>query len=139
MKHWQDYFRSSYELVIEAEGKSDLYLDEEVEAYLVRLLAKWFDKNDIPPDTPVAIMLLTAMQSAGKDKVQKLTETADVCLFYDSFKIKQRRWPTLNYYKDMGTMAYGMAHVATNDSLYNQLENKFIICSKVLANIPVLR
>lgn len=139
MKHWQDYFRSSYELVIEAEGKSAVYLEEDVEAYLVRLLTKWFDKSDIPPETPVAIMLMTAMQAGGRDKAQRLADVADVCLFYDGFKIKQRRWPSLDYYKDMGTMAYGMAHVIGNDTLYNQLENKFTICSKVLANIPIQR
>lgn len=134
MKYWQEYVKSSYELVFEAEGKSKTYLDEHVESYLVRLLAKWFDRNDIPPDTPVAILLMTAMQ---KPKQHELANVADICLFYDSFKIKQPRWPSQTYYKDMGTTAYGMAYVAGNDELYNRLELNFNTCSKILSNIKV--
>jgi hypothetical protein len=135
MQYWQEYIRSSYELVLLAEGKSATYLDDDIESYLARLVARWFDKNDIPPDTPVAIMLMTAMSESGSIKEIKLAEVAEVCLFYDSFKIKQRRWPSLKYYKDIGTTAYGLASVVSNDSLYSQLENNFDICSKVLGNI----
>jgi hypothetical protein len=135
MKHWQDYFKTSYELVIAAEGTCSALLNEDVESYLVRLLTRWFDKNQIPPDTPVAILLMTAMQSSSRDRYQRLAEVADICLFYDGFKIKQRRWPSQGYYHDMGTMAYGMAYVASNDSLYDQLEQNFKLCSRILSNI----
>ena len=138
MKYWQDYVRSSYEMVLEAEGKSATYLNQDVESYLVHLLARWFDKNDVPPDTPVAILLMTAMQ-APREKDRQLAKVADVCLFYDSFKIKQRRWPSINYYKDMGTIAYGMAYTASRDNVYEQLENNFSICSKVLSFIQASR
>jgi len=131
MKYWQEYIRSSYELILDAEGKTATYLNEPLEYYLVSLMAKWFDKPNIPPDTPVAIMMLTAMQNPRKEN---LAEVADICLFYDSFKIKQPKWPTLKYYKDMGTTAYGMAYVASNDSLYNQLELSFDMCSRILSN-----
>ena len=131
MTHWQEYIRSSYELILDAEGKTATYLNEPLEYYLVSLMAKWFDKPNIPPDTPVAIMMLTAMQNPRKEN---LSEVADICLFYDSFKIKQPKWPTLKYYKDMGTTAYGMAYVASNDSLYNQLELSFDMCSRILSN-----
>lgn len=134
MKHWFEYVRSSYELVLEAEGKSQTYLNEDIESYLVRLLAKWFDRTDIPPDTPVAILMMTAMQSS-RDRDQHLANVADICLFYDGFKIKQRRWPTLTYYQDMGTTAYGMAYVNGRNDVYNQLETNFKLCSKVLNGI----
>lgn len=134
MKYWQEYIRSSYELVLEAEGKSQTYLNDDIESYLVRLMAKWFDRNDIPPETPVAILMMTAMQQP-REKDRHLAEVADVCLFYDSFKIKQRRWPTINYYKDMGTTAYGMAYVTSKNDVYGQLESNFTLCSRVLANI----
>ena len=134
MKYWQEYFKTSYEMVIEAEGKTSTLLNDEVESYLVRLLTKWFDKNQIPPETPVAIMLMNAMQ-AHRDRHIQLAEVAEICLFYDGFKIKQRRWPTAKYYYDMGTMAYGMAYVASNDSLYNQLEENFTVCSQILTTI----
>jgi hypothetical protein len=134
MKHWQDYFRSSYELVIEAEGKSKVYLDEEIESYIVRLLAKWFDRNDVPPDTPVAILMMSAMQET-RERDKHLAEVADICLFYDSFKIKHQRWPTVNYYKDMGTTAYGLAYTSGHNNIYSQLESNFILCSRILGNI----
>lgn len=134
MKYWQEYVRSSYELVLEAEGKASVYLNDDIESYLVRLLARWFDRADIPPETPVAILLMSAMQ---KPKEQELAQVADICLFYDSFKIKHQRWPNVNYYKDMGQIAYGMAYVASNDKLYNQLETKFTSCSKILSNLKI--
>jgi hypothetical protein len=131
MTHWQEYIRSSYELILDAEGKTATYLNEPLEYYLVSLMAKWFDKPNIPPDTPVAILMLTAMQNPRKEN---LSEVADICLFYDSFKIKQRKWPTLRYYKDMGTTAYGMAYVASKDNVYSQLEISFDMCSRILSN-----
>lgn len=134
MKYWQEYVKSSYQLVLDAEGKSKTYLNEDIESYLVRLMAKWFDRSDIPPETPVAILMMTAMQKS-KDRDRHLAEVADVCLFYDSFKIKQRRWPTVDYYKDMGITAYGMAYVAGRNDVYNQLESNFTLCSRVLGNI----
>lgn len=134
MKYWQEYVRSSYDLVLEAEGKAAVYLNDDIESYLVRLLARWFDRADIPPETPVAILLMTAMQ---KPKEQELAKVADICLFYDSFKIKHQRWPSNSYYRDMGQIAYGMAYTASNDRLYNQLETKFSSCSKILSNIKV--
>ncbi len=134
MKYWQEYIRSSYELVLEAEGKSQTYLSDDIESYLVRLMAKWFDRADIPPDTPVAILMMTAMQTP-RERDRHLAEVADICLFYDSFKIKQQRWPTTNYYKDMGTTAYGMAYVAGRNDVYSQLESNFTLCSRVLGNI----
>jgi len=135
MKYWYEYVRSSYDLILEAEGKTKTYLTEDIESYLVRLLARWFDKPEIPPDTPIAILLMQAMQDKNS---KQLVETADICLFYDGFKIKQRLWPSSNYYRDMGTMAYGMAYVSSKDDLYNQLENNFITCSKILSTIKVL-
>lgn len=132
MKYWQEYVKSSYELILEAEGKTSVYLTDDLESYLVRLLARWFDRSDIPPDTPVAILLMTAMQ---KPREQELAQVADVCLFYDSFKIKHQRWPNVHYYRDMGQIAYGMAYVAGNDKLYNDLETNFATCSKVLSTI----
>lgn len=137
MKYWQEYIRSSYELVLEAEGKTQTFLNEDTESYLVRLLAKWFDRADIPPETPVAILMMTAMQSS-RDRDQHFANVADICLFYDSFKIKQHRWPTVNYYKDMGTTAYGMAYVSGNNDVYNQLETNFVLCSKVLGKLKSL-
>lgn len=131
MKYWQEYIRSSYELILDAEGKTATYLNEPLEYYLVSLMAKWFDKPNIPPDTPVAILMLTAMQNPRKEN---LSEVAEICLFYDSFKIKQRKWPTARYYKDMGVTAYGMAYVASNDNLYSQLEVSFDMCSRILSS-----
>ena len=34
--------------IIKAEGKSSTYLNQDIESYLVYLLARWFDKSDIP-------------------------------------------------------------------------------------------
>lgn len=135
MKHWHEYIKRSYELIIEAEGKTSIILTEDIEYYIVRLVAKWFDHNDVPPDTPIAILLMNAMQEKNS---LKMAETAEACLFYDSFKIKQNRWPSTTYYRDMGSMAYGMAYVVSNDVLYNKLEENFSICSKIISTTKLI-
>jgi hypothetical protein len=104
--YWFDYVKSCYDLVVETEGLTDLVLEHEVEAYVVHLMANNF-KNNIIGNTAIAISMMTAMQS-GK-RADFLT-VGDECLLIHSYPLKQRRWPTLTYYHDMGTTAYGMAN-----------------------------
>ena len=135
MINWKEYVRNSYELVVEAEKRTAIYLHEDVEYYLVRLMAKWFDHSDVPPDTPVAIMLMSAMHMPGSVKEMQLQQVGEACLFIDGFGIKQRRWPSQTYYKDMGRMAFAFLHTHTRDDLYGELEYNFPMCSAIIKNI----
>lgn len=118
-EYWHEYRKAAYDLIIESEGLTATYLDNEVEAYIVHLFATNFNRTDIG-DNPIAIQMLTAMQSNKNYK-----PIADECLLINSFPFKRRRWPTKTYYKDMGQIAYGMANLA-------KMEQNFELASRVL-------
>ncbi len=123
-KHWLEYVKHCYDLVIEAEGNTQLILNHEIEAYVVHLMAKNFNRIDIG-ETPIAIQLLTSLQN--RLAKEKLLHTADECILIHSFPLKKSKWPNQNYYRDMGTIAYGLAEHA--------MEKHFDNASKVMSGI----
>ena len=48
--NWQPYIRASWEIVMECESRSQLFLDEELEAYLVHMMARNFRQRNFPPE-----------------------------------------------------------------------------------------
>ena len=119
MNHWQDYVRAAYDLILESEGQSAVYLDNEVEAYIVHLFAKNFCRTDIG-EQPIAIQMLS-----GTKNYQPI---ADECLLINSYPLKKRRWPSDSYYVEMGTIAYGMANI-------EHMEQNFENASRVLHTV----
>lgn len=118
MKYWQEYIRVAYDLVLESEGRTGTFLEDEVEAYLVHLFAKNFNRTDIG-EQPIAIQILSS---------QKYQPIADECLLINSFPLKKQRWPSDTYYIDMGTIAYGLADLP-------KMEQNFENASRVLHTI----
>jgi hypothetical protein len=122
-KHWFEYVKSCYDLVIESEGRTHLILEHEVEAYVVHLMARNFERTDIG-NIAVSIQVLTALQ---KRRREELIATADECLLIHSFPLKRGRWPSETYYQDIGTTAYGMAgHI---------MEEHFVPAGQVINSI----
>lgn len=115
---WNDFVRASYDLVMESESLSNTYLQDEVETYIVHLLAKNFNNLNINNEA-IAIQILQ-----GGD----YQYIGDECLLINSYPLKQRRWPSLTYYRDMGTIAYGMANITV-------MESNFDNASKVLHSV----
>ena len=122
-KHWFEYVKHCYDLVVETEGLTELILDHEVEAYVVHLMARNFKRTDIG-DTAVAIMMMEAVNSGHRDD---LVGVADECLIIHSYPFRQQRWPSPTYYQDMGTTAYGLAG--------HMMERHFVPASCVLSSI----
>jgi hypothetical protein len=91
---------------VESEGLTDLVLEQEVEAYVVHLMANNF-QNNIIGNNAVAINMMHAMQTGKREDFLRV---GDECLLIHSYPLRQNRWPTLTYYHDMGTSAYGMAN-----------------------------
>lgn len=104
-KYWFDYVKHCYDLVVESEGHT-LILEHEVEAYVVHLMARNFERVDIG-NQAIAIKMLEAV---NKKQKQELIAVADECLLIHSYPFKRQRWPSATYYQDMGTIAYGMAN-----------------------------
>lgn len=123
MNYWFEYVKSCYDLVLESEGKTNIFLDYEVEAYVVHLIARNFGRSNIG-DIAIAIQILEALQKGGKEQ---LTQAGDECLIIHSYPLRQAKWPTKFYYQDMGMVAYGMAgHI---------MEKHFIPASTIIYNI----
>lgn len=120
--YWLEYRRVAYDLILEIEGQTSVYLNNEVEAYVVHLFATNFERTDIG-ETPVAIQMLTAMQT-GKD----YQPIADECLLINSFPFRRNKWPSSTYYRDMGQIAYGLANLTI-------MEKHFDSASHVLHSV----
>jgi len=122
-KHWFDYVKSCYDLVLESEGLTQLVLEHEVEAYVVHLLARNFERTDIGSNA-VAIAMMEAINAKSRDN---LISVADECLLIHSYPFRRNRWPSMKYYQDMGTTAYGLAG--------HMMEDHFIPAGQVLNTI----
>jgi len=126
-KYWLEYVKSCYDLVVESEGHAHLILDHEVEAYVVHLMAKNFERTDIG-QIAIAIQMLSVLQSGTRDQ---LLPVADECLLIYSYPLKRASWPSPNYYRDMGITAYGLAgHI---------MERHFEPAGKILSAIFSLK
>jgi len=110
MNHWQDYVRAAYDLILESEGQNAVYLDNEVETYVVHMFAKNFLRTNIG-EQPIAIQILTT------DNYQPV---ADECLLINSYPLKRRRWPSDTYYIEMGKVAYGLANIEIMEANFEQ-------------------
>jgi hypothetical protein len=121
-KYWQEYVRAAYDLVLESEGRCKIFLDNSVEAYIVHLFAKNINRTDIGQQA-IAIQMLEQMQKPKNHA--NYQPIADECLLIDSFPLKRQKWPSDNYYKEMGCIAYGLANLV-------EMENNFVSASRVL-------
>ena len=119
-KHWFEYVKAAYDVVLEAESKS-IPLAHEVEAYTVHLIARNFERTDIG-DAPVAMQLMTAMEKRDRDSIRGV---GDECLLIHSHPFRRKKWPTKTYYSDMGIMCYGLV-------AFDMMEANFLKVSKVL-------
>lgn len=120
--YWQEYVKAAYDLILESEGRCKVYLEHEVEAYIVHLFAKNFRRTDIGNE-PIAIQMLTEMQKPKT--MAQYQPIADECLLINSYPLRKTKWPTETYYKDMGCIAYGLAN-------NTKMEKNFEYASKVL-------
>jgi hypothetical protein len=121
MRHWQEYLKVSYDLILESEGQTKIFLANEVEAYLVHLFARNFERTDIYQEA-IALRMLSVK------KRDEYLPIADECLIIDSWPIKHKKWPSENYFKDMGSIAYGLAGLS-------YMEQNFTYASVVLRQV----
>ncbi len=121
-EHWHEYRKVAYDLILESEGQTATFLDNDVEAYIVHLFAANFNRTDIG-ENAIALQMLTAMQTS-----KNYQPIGDECLLINSFPLRRRRWPTESYFRDMGQIAYGMANLP-------KMERDFESASKVLHTV----
>lgn len=105
MKHFLEYRKASYDLILEAESKAGVFLDNEVEAWTVNMFARYMETPHIPTDA-IALQLMSALNQRGEIKKQHLEKVAEECVLVDGLELNTRRWPSKNYYRDMGRIAF---------------------------------
>lgn len=128
--NWQPYIKSSWELVMESEGKTQIYLDQELESYLVFMMARTFVDTKIPPD----IIALEFMNAKTKGDYQRI---GDSCLFIDAWDVRKAKLVSHDYYEKMGQIAYSSASLKEKpiDELLENVSRNFNFLSKVLRGL----
>ena len=132
--NWQPYLRASWEMVMESEGKTQVFLEEELESYLVHMMARNFRNQDFPPD----IICLELARAKSKDDYRFI---GDSCLFVDAWNIKRAKLVERNYYEKMGQIAYQSAAIASRpiDQLFEKIAENFSVLSQVLRGAQSIR
>ena len=130
---WQPYIKASWDMVMAAEGRSQTQLDQELEAYLVHMMARNFRNAGIPPD----IVCIEFGKARHADDYRQI---GDACLFVDAWRIRRARLVAEDYYERMGQIAYGHAALATRpvDVLFDRLAREFKALSRVLRGVRLL-
>lgn len=136
MKHFLTYVKHSYQVILEAESKTNINLSDEVEIFVVHTFAKYMERPDIANE-PIAVKMLKTSNERGEMRKTHFQEIAEECLLIDGLKLNNRRWPTKNYFKDMGILA--LENRAYSDRppelFYERLANQFDKLSFVLGSI----
>ncbi len=128
--NWQPFIRASWEIVMEGESRSRLFLDDELEAYLVYMVARNFRNRDFPPD----VICLEFNRAKTADDFRQI---GDSCLFVDAWEVRRAKLVDDNYYEKLGQAAYAYAANASRpiDELFNRIAREFTQLSRVLAGV----
>lgn len=133
MKHFLTYVKHSYDVIVEAEARSSVNLEHEIEAFVVHTFAKYMEQPNIPTDA-IAVKMLTTINESGDIRKHHFQEIAEECLLIDGLELNSRRWPSKSYYNDMGKLA--LEHRAycdrPADKFYERIAKKFDDMSTIL-------
>lgn len=133
MNNWDIYVKESYELIKRAENALTITLDHHLEAYLVHLFAHYLDKPLVNTE-PIGVKLLSSNMLPATQRKQVLKEVGDECLMIHAMEWGKRKWPSNNYYADLGTTAYMSRAYAIKppEGLYDELAYEFQTATKIL-------
>lgn len=133
MKHFLTYVKHSYSLILDAEYRTNTFLEQDIETYTVHTFAKYFDKPNIPSEV-IAIQMLTSVKENSEIRKLHLQNIAEECLLIDGLKLNNRKWPSKTYFKDMGILALEhRAYIERPPELfYEKIANAFDKISYVI-------
>lgn len=128
--NWQPYLRASWEIVMECESRSQLFLDEELESYLVHMMARNFRNPPLVPD-------IVCLEFSRAKTPEDFRQIGDSCLFVDAWGVRRARLVGTDYYEKLGQTAYAYAAVLSRpiDDLFNRVAREFGLLSQVLQSI----
>lgn len=133
MNNWEVYVKESYELIKEAEQSLTINLAHNVEAYVVHLFAHFLDKPQVNTE-PLGIKLMASANLPVTQRKVLLKEVGDECLLIHAMEWNKRRWPSNNYYAEIGQAAYlNRAYVQLPvEDVFDDLAVNFDSASRIL-------
>jgi len=136
MKYWMDYVKASYEVILYGEEKSGINLEHEIEAFVVHTFARYMENPRIPTDA-IAIQLMESLNKTGEIRKQHLQKVAEECILIDGLDLNCKKWPSQNYFVDMGKVALGYRAYAERppELFYETVAHNMNKISKVLHRI----
>ena len=136
MKYWMDYVKASYEVILYGESKAGINLEHEIEAFVVHTFARYMENPNIPTDA-IAIQLMTSLNETGEIRKQHLQKVAEECILIDGLHLNSRKWPSKNYFVEMGKVALGYRAYAQRppELFYENIANNMDNISRVLHRI----
>ena len=131
-----------YSLVCEAETASNIFLDEELQSYLVFLLMRFLDKPGMAGKI-MALDYIESMLSSGQRKEEKLRDVGDVCLIHAGLfpERAKRKRVSEQYFIDLGCGAYQQLSVVVENQiadLYYRLSQSFLPLRDLLQTMSKL-
>jgi len=125
-----------HSLVCEAESVSNVFLDEELQSYLVFLLMRFLDKPGMAARI-LALDYIDSMLSSGQRKEEKLRDVGDVCLIHAGLfpERAKRKRVSDQYFIELGCGAYQQLSVVMEHPiapLYDRLSKFFLPIRDVL-------
>ena len=131
-----DYVKASYEVILYGESKAGINLEHEIEAFVVHTFARYMENPNIPTDA-IAIQLMTSLNETGEIRKQHLQKVAEECILIDGLHLNSRKWPSKNYFVEMGKVALGYRAYAQRppELFYETIANNMDNISRVLHRI----
>lgn len=128
--NWEPFIKASWQLVMESEGKTQIYLKEDLEAYLVHMMARSMSDPGIPPD-------IICTEFIGAKSKEDFRRIGDSCLFIDAWNVRRAKTVAQDYYENMGRIAYSYAAIRSKptDELFETVAKNFSFLSKVLKGV----
>ena len=123
-------------LVVEAESQAAIQLPHDLEAYLVLLLSR-FCQADQLGDTVIALSFLEAQQASGHLRLSLLHDVGDKCLLFAGLypQLATRRRVNMQYFIQVGQTAYRLLGELKKTSmglLFADLSQGFVSLMDVL-------
>jgi hypothetical protein len=130
-----EYINAFHGVVKETQATTGLELPENLEAYIVMLLANNMDKPDFLPERSFAEAYLKLRRPANYNA----KELGDACLFVSGAfpTYGQKYGLSKDYYQNIGISSYEMVAEVMNFELFTQLSLHFMFLSSFIECVVV--
>lgn len=124
-----------HDIIHEAEAACTVSLKEEVEAYLVFLLARYTNKPEFVKQV-IATEFMEGLNCNPRQRTQAMQEVGDKCLIFSGLfpQVAEKRLVKISYYVNLGQASYESISKKSTD-LYGTLARQFVSLMDVLQSI----